>query len=138
MNLLTASREGPLRLAQSLLILFLAGLLIFYHLTMLRDLATGQGLSSDATYNAIQGALRLAIIASLTGVVLGKRMALWTMWASIGSIIATHYWAHFGNVPVDFTGGRHAMSYLKGFIIPSVITAAFLYRRRAPGPSLPA
>jgi hypothetical protein len=129
MNVLTASREGPLRLVRSLVILLLAGLLIFYHLTMLHDLATGHGLSSDATYNAIQGALRLAIIASLTGVVFGKRNALWAMWASIGGLIATQYWAHFGNVPVDFTAGRHPLSYLKGLIIPSIITTAFLYRR---------
>jgi hypothetical protein len=129
MNVLTASREGPLLLAQSLIILGLAGLLIFYHSTMLYDLAVGRGLSSDATYNAIQGALRAAIMASLAGVVLGYRQALWAMWASIGSLIATQYWGHFGNVPVDFAAGRHPLSYLKGFIIPSVITAAFLYRR---------
>ena len=51
------------------------------------------------------------------------------MWASIGGLIATHYWAHFGYVPVDFAADRHPMSYLKGFIIPSIITTAFLYRR---------
>jgi hypothetical protein len=129
MNVLTAAREGPLPLARSLVILVLAGLLIFYHLTMLYELATGRGLSSDATYNAIQGTLRLAIIASLTAVVFGKRWALWAMWASIGGLIATQYWAHFGQVPVDFTAGRHPLSYLKGFIIPSIITTAFLYRR---------
>lgn len=129
MNVLTASRESPLRLLQSLIILILAGLLIFYHLTMLRDLAMGNGLSSDATYNAVQGVLRLAIIASLTAVVLGKRIALIAMWLSIGSLISTHYWAHFGDVPVDFTADRHPLSYLKGLIIPSIITTAFLYRR---------
>ena len=129
MNVLTASRESPLRLLQSLIILILAGLLIFYHLTMLRDLAMGNGLSSDATYNAVQGVLRLAIIASLTAVVLGKRIALIAMWLSIGSLIATHYWAHFGDIPVDFTADRHPLSYLKGLIIPSIITTAFFYRR---------
>ncbi|MCB2066596.1 MAG: hypothetical protein KDE15_08165 [Erythrobacter sp.] len=130
MNVLTASREGPLRLLQSLLILGLAGLLIFYHIVMLRDYAMGQALSSDATYNAVQAALRRCIIASLTGVILGKRVALIAMWISIPSLIATHYWAHYGNVPVDFTEGRHPLSYLKGLIIPSIITGAFLYRRR--------
>lgn len=129
MNLLTASREGTLRLFQNVIILALAGLLIFYHLTMLRDLAMGKGLSSDGAYNAIQGALRLAIVASLTAVVLGKRIALAAMWLSIGSLIATHYWAHFGGLPVDFTAGRHPLSYFKGLIIPSIITTAFLCRR---------
>jgi hypothetical protein len=130
MNVLTASREGPLRLSQSLVILVLAGLLIFYHITMLADLAAGHGLSGDATYNVIQGALRFAIIASLTGVLLGKRIAVWTMWASICGLIATQYWGHFGNVPVDFAAGRHPLSYLKGLIFPSIITTAFFYRRK--------
>lgn len=115
-----------------LIILVLSGLLVFYHATMLNDLVTDRGLSSDATYNAVQGALRLGIIASLTGVVLGKRIALWTMWLSIGGLIATHYWAHFGGVPADFTIGRHPLSYLKGLIIPTIITAA-LMRRSGPG-----
>lgn len=105
-----------------LITLALAGLLIWYHLIMLYDLATGQGLSSDATYNTIQGLLRMAIITSLTFVILGKRQALWAMWFSIGSLIATHYWAHFGNVPVEFTAGRHPLSYLKGLIIPTILT----------------
>lgn len=76
--------------------------------------------------------MRLGIITSLAGVVLGKRIALWTMWLSIGGLIATHYWAHFGGLPVDFTIGRHPFSYLKGLIIPTIITAAFM-RRSRPG-----
>ena len=71
----------------------------------------------------------MAIIASLAFVTLGKRFALWTMWLSIGGLIVTHYWAHVGMVQADFTAGRHPLSYLKGLIIPSIITTAFLYRR---------
>lgn len=129
MNVLTASREGPLRLAQSLVILLLAGLLVFYHLVMLADLWAGRGLSTDPVYNTIQGVLRLTIVISLAGVILGKRLALYPMWIGIGGLVATQYWAHFGNVPVDFTTGRHPLSYLKGFIFPAIITAAFLYRK---------
>lgn len=92
MDALATSPAGRLRLAQNLLILLLAGLLVFYHLTMLYDLARGHGLSTDATYNAVQAALRLAIIASLTAVVFGKQGALWAMWISIGGLIATQYW----------------------------------------------
>ncbi len=128
---LLASARSMLRPTQ-LIILVLSGLLVFYHVTMLYDLGTGRGLSSDPAYNAIQGGLRLGIIASLTGVVLGKRIALWTMWLSIGGLIVTHYWAHFGGLPVDFTIGRHPLSYLKGLIIPTIITAAFL-RGNRPG-----
>ncbi|GGA01302.1 hypothetical protein GCM10010923_07500 [Blastomonas marina] len=52
------------------------------------------------------------------------------MWLSIGGLVASQYWAHFGNLPVDFTEGRHPLSYLKGFIFPTIITVAFLYGRR--------
>ncbi|MFW2351529.1 hypothetical protein [Qipengyuania sp.] len=122
------SHAEPLRFVLKGVILLLAGLLIFYHATMLVDLFRGQGLSSDARYNAIQGVLRLAIMVSLLFVVAGRRQALLPMWISIGGLVATQFWAHWGNLPVDFTAGRHPLSYLKGFIFPSIITAAFLYR----------
>lgn len=112
-----------------LVILALAGLLIFYHVTMLLDFAQSHDPASGVPYNATQGVLRVAIAGSLALVALGKRFALWTMWLSIAGLIATHYWAHFGMVEADFTIGRHPLSYLKGFIIPSIITLAFLYRR---------
>ena len=129
MHIVHAAKEGPLRLAQSLMILALAGLLIFYHTTMLVDYARGFEESNSALYNAIQSLCRVAIISSLTLVIMGKRFALWMMWFSIGSLIATHYWAHFGPITADFTVGRNPFSYLKGLIIPTIITTAFLYRR---------
>ncbi|WP_226700405.1 hypothetical protein [Qipengyuania gaetbuli] len=129
MHILSAAREGPLRLLQSLVILVLAGLLIFYHTTMLVDFSNSHDPASGPLYNGIQGVLRAAIIVSLSLVLLGKRFALWMMWLSIGCLIATHYWAHFGPVTADFTVGRHPLSYLKGLIFPSIITTAFLYRR---------
>ncbi len=130
MNTLTAPSKNPPHPAQRLIIIALASLFIFYHVTMLSDFVHGHGLTTDTLYNCLQAVLRVAIIASLALVVLGKRIALWTMWLSIGSLIATHYWAHFGMVEADFTIGRHPLSYLKGLIMPSIITAAFLYRRR--------
>lgn len=130
MNVLAAQPEDRLRIARRLVILVIAGLLVPYHLTMLYELAGGQGLSSDPLYNAVQAALRAVIVVSLIGVVLGRQAALWTMWLGIGGLVATHYWAHFGSVPADFTSGRHPLSYLKGFIFPSIVTTAFLYRRQ--------
>jgi hypothetical protein len=115
---------------QRAIIIALASLFIFYHITMLSDFVRWHDQTSDTLYNWVQAALRVGIIASLTLVVLGKRFALWTMWFSIGCLIATHYWAHFGMVEADFTIGRHPLSYLKGLIMPSIVTAAFLYRRR--------
>ncbi|MEZ5681898.1 MAG: hypothetical protein R3E14_11485 [Erythrobacter sp.] len=130
MKLHDAGRRAWLPLALQIVILIPAGLLVFYHATMLFDLYNGRGLSVEGNYNAIQGGLRFLIAASLIAVVLGVRVALWTMWFSIASLVATQYWAHFGGVQADFTAGRHPLSYLKGFIFPSIITAAFLLRAR--------
>lgn len=122
----TNATDRWLRLLSQTVIMALAGLLVFYHLTMLWDFAHGERLSSNAAYNAVQAGLRIVIIAGLTGVVLGRRLALWVMWGGITSLIATHYWAHFGLVAAEFTAGRHPLSYLKGWIIPTIITLAFL------------
>jgi hypothetical protein len=130
MNTLDALPDNPPHLVPRLIIIALACLFIFYHVTMLIDFVRWHDQTSDVLYNCVQATLRVGIIASLALVVLGKRFALWTMWFSIGSLIATHYWAHFGMVEADFTIGRHPLSYLKGLIMPSIITMAFLYRRR--------
>lgn len=124
----TNATDRWLRLLSQTAILALAGLLVFYHLTMLWDFANGDRLSNNAAYNAVQAGLRIVIITGLTGVVLGRRFALWVMWGGIASLIATHYWAHFGLVAADFTAGRHPLSYLKGFIIPTILTLAFRQR----------
>lgn len=130
LNSVTALPQTPPHPLQRLIIIALAGLFIFYHVTMLTDFVHGDHLTGDPLYNGVQAALRVGIIASLALVVLGKRFALWTLWLCVGSLIATHYWAHFGMVEADFTIGRHPASYLKGLIMPSIVTAAFLYRRR--------
>jgi hypothetical protein len=108
-----------------LIIFVLAGLLIYYHIFTLHDLYLGAGASAHTTFEYVQSVLRVVIILSLLLVVFGSRWALWGMWAGITGLIATHYWAHFGNLPVDFTEGRHPLSYLKGFIFPTIITLAF-------------
>jgi len=107
------------------IILLLAGLLIFYHTYTLFDLYLGAGTSVHTKYEYLQSTLRVGITLSLLLVVFGSRRALWGMWIAITGLIITHYWAHFGNLPVDFTQGRHPLSYLKGFIIPTIITLAF-------------
>ena len=129
MNIPTVTSNDPKYLFRRLVILALAGLLIFYHVTMLYDFSQGHLLSNSFLYDGVQSVLRVAIATSLALVAIGKRFALWTMWLSITGLIATHYWAHFGMVEADFTTGRHLLSYLKGWIIPSIITATFLYRR---------
>ena len=112
-------------LLRRLVILVLAGLLIYYHTYTLYDLYVGTGTSAHTTFEYVQSVLRVVITLSLLLVVFGSRRALWGMWAGIVGLIATHYWAHFGNLPVDFTTGRHPLSYLKGLIFPTIITLAF-------------
>jgi len=112
----------------------LAGFLIFYHTYTLYDLYLGTGTdiydvgnaSTYALYRHIQSILRVFIISSLLLVVMNKRRALYGMWIAIASLVATHYWAFFFDLPFRFLEGKHPLSYLKGFIIPTVITIVFL------------
>jgi len=124
----------------------LAGLLIFYHTYTLYDLYLGSGTdlygggsaNAHSLYVYVQSSLRVAIVFSLLFVVIGKRnkrLALYGMWAAISALIASHYWAHFLNLPFHFLEGRHPFSYLKGFVIPTVITLLSLsmHRQRTVG-----
>ena len=112
----------------------LAGLLIFYHVHTLYDLYLGSGTdlyggssaNEHATFVLTQSILRILIIASLLLVSMNRRFALYGMWFSISALVATHYWALFFELPFRFLDGRHPLSYLKGFIIPTVITFLFL------------
>lgn len=120
--------------AQRIVICALAGLLIFYHTYTLYDLYLGSGTdiydvgnaNTYALYRHIQSILRVFIISSLLLVVLNKRPALYGMWIAIAALVATHYWALFFDLPFRFLEGKHPLSYLKGFIIPTVITILFL------------
>ena len=125
MTTLPVMQTSRFLLFRRLIIFVLAGLLIYYHIYTLYDLYLGAGTSAHTTFEYVQSALRVVITLSLLLVVFGIRWALWGMWVGIAGLIATHYWAHFGNLPVDFTKGRHPLSYLKGFIFPTIITLAF-------------
>lgn len=112
----------------------LAGLLIFYHVYTLYDLYLGSGtdlygattINEHAKFVHAQSILRILIIASLFLVAMNRRFALYGMWIAISALVATHYWALFFELPFSFLDGRHPLSYLKGFIIPTVITFLFL------------
>ena len=118
---------------QRLVICALAGLLIFYHTYTLFDLYFGSGTdlygggsrNTHPLFENAQSILRMMIIFSLILVILNRRFGLYGMWVAISALIATHYWAFFFDLPFRFLDGRHPLSYLKGFIIPTVIT--FLY-----------
>jgi hypothetical protein len=119
--------------ARRLVICTLAGLLIFYHTYTLFDLYFGSGTdlyeggsgNTHLLFERAQSILRVIIVFSLLLVVLNRRFGLYGMWFAISALIATHYWAFFFGLPFLFLDGRHPLSYLKGFIIPTVIT--FLY-----------
>ena len=112
-------------LVRRLIIFALAGLLIFYHSLTLYEMYVGTRNIAHTLFDNVQSVFRVLITVSLLLVVFGVRWALWGMWFSISGLVATHYWAHLGHLPVDFTEGRHPLSYLKGFIFPTIITLAF-------------
>jgi hypothetical protein len=119
---------------KKLIIGVLAGLLVFYHAYTLYDLyfASGTDLyGGDSTtthtmFVNVQSILRVSIVVSLILVVMNRRLALYGMWFSIAALVATHYWALYFELPFRFLNGRHALSYLKGFIIPTAITLLFV------------
>jgi hypothetical protein len=118
-------QTSGLLLVRRLIIFALAGLLIFYHSLTLYEMYVGTSNITHTLFDNVQSVFRVLITVCLLLVVFGVRWALWGMWFSISALVATHYWAHFGHLPVDFTEGRHPLSYLKGFIFPTIITLAF-------------
>ena len=119
---------------QRVIIFALAGLLVFYHTYTLFELYAGSGTdlyggpnaNGHSLYAHTQSVLRLLIIVSLVFVAMNRRPALYGMWVGIGALVATHYWAYFFDLPFPFVEGRHPLSFLKGFIIPTVITLLYL------------
>ena len=115
---------------RQLIIGSLAGLLVFYHTYTLYELYLGSGTDlyevdstgTHAMFVHTQSILRISIIASLILVVMNKRFALYGMWVAISALVATHYWALYFELPFSFLDGRHPLSYLEGFIIPTVIS----------------
>ena len=134
---------GGLFRLQRVVIFALAGLLVFYHTYTLFALYVGSGLdlyggpsaNGHPLYMHTHSILRLLIIVSLVLVAMNRRSALYGMWAAIGALVATHYWAYFFDLPFPFLERRHPLSFLKGFIIPTVNTLLYLSTnsRRNPG-----
>lgn len=124
-----------MRILRRGIIFVLAGLLVFYHIYTLYELYVVNGGTAHTPFDHLQSVLRVCITLSLIFVIAGRRRALPCMWVSIGSLVATHYWAHFGDLPVEFTAGRHPLSYLKGFIFPTIITLSFQAPEASTAPS---
>ena len=130
----TIGPDARLFRLQRVVIFALAGLLVFYHTYTLFELYAGSGTdlyggpnaNGHSLYAHTQSVLRLLIIVSLVFVAMNRRPALYGMWVGIGALVATHYWAYFFDLPFPFVEGRHPLSYLKGFIIPTAITLLYL------------
>jgi hypothetical protein len=125
MTTLPAMQTSIFLLLRRLVIFVLAGLLVFHHSLMLYEMYVVTGTNAHTNFDHVQSVFRMFITMNLLLVVCGVRWALWGMWFSIGGLVLTQYWAHFTNFPVEFTKGRHFLSYLKGFIFPTIITLAF-------------
>jgi hypothetical protein len=134
MTLLAMLQTRSFLIFRRLIIFTLAGLLIFYHSLTLYEMYLGAVSNVHTLFDHVQSVFRVLITMSLLLVIFGIRWALWGMWFSISGLVATQYWAHFGNLPVEFTVGRHPLSYLKGFIFPTIITLAFYSSSRQGGP----
>lgn len=119
--------QGRFLKTRRIAILIIAGFLIILHIAGLTDLYTSKPISSYSAYVNLQSMISVFIIASLLFTIIGKRMGLVGMWVSITALILTQYWAHFGFHDADFTEGRSAFSYLRGFMFPAAVTFLFLY-----------
>lgn len=134
--------SGRFMMLRRSIIFVLAGLLIFHHTYTLCQLYLGSGsdlyeVGSEGTHSAyeiVQSILRVFIVVSLLLVIAAKRTALYAMWVSIGSLVASHYWAVYFDLPFRFLEGRTPLSFLKGFIFPTVITLLFPPKKSDPGP----
>ena len=104
------------------IVVALAGVLIAYHSLTLPGVYERLESGHVSSIELLQSGLRVAIILSLSLVIFGIRKGLLIMWFSIVSLIASQYWMHFQNQAHDISEGRHALSYLRGFIIPTIIT----------------
>ena len=100
----------------------LALFLIFYHGTRI---ISGLGaLTGASPLEMIQLALRGAIVFSLIGVLLRIRNALIAMWVSIGALVGLQI-IFLAPEPWAFDA-----SYLRGFIVPSLITILSILQYR--------
>lgn len=105
-----------------IIILILAGFLIFYHGSRLFIAATQTDRSTlePADYGVF--VIRFLIITSLLCVITRVKSALLAMWISISGLVVIQYLIHFDVIAIDAKPMKSATSYLRGFIIPAIIT----------------
>ncbi len=102
-------------------IIAMALLLITYHSAKLFGLYITHSGNDYAFLVHIQSVTRLAIIMSLSSLIMGKQKAIIAMWLTIMALIVTQFIDYFSLLNPSFS----VFSYLKGFIIPTVITLIY-------------
>jgi hypothetical protein len=122
--------DGHFANSRKILVSLLSGFLILLHVAGLWDAFQGGDLISADIYANLQALLSVAIITSLLLLILGRKIGLVSMWASIIALVLTQYGAHFGFYDADFTEGRSAISYLRGFMFPTAITLLYLFPQK--------
>jgi len=104
-------------------VVLLAGFLIVYHAMKLK-MAYLSGADSAALSMIAHGqnGLRALIILALLLVIARVRGALWVMWIGIGLLIASQIFAYFDGLLGEAANAAVYLGYLKGFILPTLIT----------------
>lgn len=111
------------------LILLLAGFLIVYHTVKLKTLYTGSEAGAPTLTGLVhaQSVIRIFIILSLVAVVARVRGSLAFMWVGITLLVSSQMAQHFGGLGDTTAESGHYLGYLRGLIIPSVITLAWVF-----------
>ena len=118
MKAITSLFKGNSKQNKKVVIFILSGFLIAYHIAKIYNLYIVQSEIDYSLLVNMQSLLRMAIVISLIFVILGKQKAIIAMWMSILVLVVTQYMAHFTVLEPSVS----VFSYLKGFIIPSIIT----------------
>ena len=118
----SSAKTKPLIWLRYCIVIGLAGFLITYHGLVLFKFYAGSDPDNQTALLHAQSAIRLFIILSLFSVIFRVRNALWGMWLGIIGLVATQYWAHFTSLNIDAEHVRHALSYLRGLVFPTLIT----------------
>lgn len=130
MEALTAPPNRKFIKTRRLIIAVFCIFLIVYHISKLLNIYTAASGAEYALIVHMQSLLRMAIIVTATLVIFGKKYALTSMWISITALITTQYIVYFGLVQADMTPVSSAVSYLRGFILPTIITLIFPFQSK--------
>lgn len=106
--------------------LLLTAFLVLYHGLKIIDALTVSTYLADIVY--LQTGIRGLIVISLLLVMMRRRFGLVFMWISMATLIATQFWVHFARPELLGDSARHELSYLRGLILPTIISLIAIRR----------